>query len=62
MAAAVESLLAEIAEAEDPVEGLRNLRTAVLATPVSSLRETLSVAQLGIIFSLLNTNDKYVFR
>lgn len=62
MAAAVGSLLAEIAELEDPVEGLRSLRTAVLATPVSSLKETLSVAHLGIIFSLLNTNDKYVFR
>lgn len=53
-------MLAELAEEEDPVEGLRSLRTAVFATPVSSLRETLSVAQLGIIFSLLNTNDKYV--
>ncbi|XP_027008764.2 26S proteasome non-ATPase regulatory subunit 5 isoform X1 [Tachysurus fulvidraco] len=58
MAAAIESLLAEIAEVEDPAEGLRSLRTAVFATPVSSLRETLSVAQLGIIFSMLNTNDK----
>ncbi|XP_053333949.1 26S proteasome non-ATPase regulatory subunit 5 [Clarias gariepinus] len=58
MAAAIESLLSEIAEAEDLVEALRNLRTAVLATPVSSLRETITVAQLGIIFSLLNTNDK----
>ncbi|KAK3524579.1 hypothetical protein QTP70_029890 [Hemibagrus guttatus] len=58
MAAAIESLLAEIAEVDDPVEGLKSLRTAVLATPISSLRETFSVAQLGIIFSLLNTNDK----
>ncbi|XP_053503918.1 26S proteasome non-ATPase regulatory subunit 5 [Ictalurus furcatus] len=58
MAASIESLLAELAEEEDPVEGLRSLRTAVFATPVSSLRETLSVPQLGIIFSLLNTNDK----
>lgn len=62
MAAAIGSLLAEIAEVEDPAEGLRSLRTAVLATPVSSLREIISVAQLGIVFSLLNTNDKYVCR
>ncbi|KAI5096359.1 26S proteasome non-ATPase regulatory subunit 5, partial [Silurus meridionalis] len=58
MASAIERLLAEIAEVEDPIEGLRSLRTAVLATPAIPLRETVSIAQLGIIFSLLNTNDK----
>ncbi|XP_062867612.1 26S proteasome non-ATPase regulatory subunit 5 [Trichomycterus rosablanca] len=58
MAASIEGLLTELADLEEPVEALRNLRTAVLSTPVSSLRETLTAPQLGIIFFLLNTNNK----
>uniref|UniRef100_A0A8C2D0W8 26S proteasome non-ATPase regulatory subunit 5 n=1 Tax=Cyprinus carpio TaxID=7962 RepID=A0A8C2D0W8_CYPCA len=58
MAAPIESLLNEICESEDPIEELKSLRTAVLATPVSSLRQAVSGARLEIIFGLLNTNDK----
>ncbi|XP_051961246.1 26S proteasome non-ATPase regulatory subunit 5-like [Xyrauchen texanus] len=57
MAAPIERLLSEICESEEPIEELKNLRTAVLATPVSGLREVVSGARLGIIFGLLNTND-----
>ncbi|XP_016128312.1 26S proteasome non-ATPase regulatory subunit 5-like [Sinocyclocheilus grahami] len=58
MAAPIESLLNEICESEDPIEELKSLRTAVLATPVSGLRQVVSGARLEIIFGLLNTNDK----
>ncbi|XP_076836139.1 26S proteasome non-ATPase regulatory subunit 5 [Brachyhypopomus gauderio] len=58
MAAAIESLLTEISDSEDPVEELRSLRTAVLAVPVSGLREIFSAPHLGIIFSLLNTSNR----
>ncbi|XP_042634541.1 26S proteasome non-ATPase regulatory subunit 5-like [Cyprinus carpio] len=58
MAAPIESLLNEICESEDPIEELKSLRTAVLATPVSGLRQAVSGARLEIIFGLLNTNDK----
>ncbi|KAL7844861.1 hypothetical protein SRHO_G00234000 [Serrasalmus rhombeus] len=58
MAAAIERLLAELAESEEPMEELRSLRTAVSAAPLSGLRESLSAAQLGLLFSLLNTNDR----
>ncbi|XP_043085865.1 26S proteasome non-ATPase regulatory subunit 5 isoform X2 [Puntigrus tetrazona] len=58
MAAPIESLLNEIYESEDPIEELKSLRTAVLATPVSGLRQAVSGARLEIIFGLLNTNDK----
>ncbi|XP_066502371.1 26S proteasome non-ATPase regulatory subunit 5 [Hoplias malabaricus] len=58
MAAAIERLLSEISESEDPLEELRSLRTAVSETPLSGLRESFSAPQLRVIFSLLNTNDK----
>ncbi|KAL2100187.1 hypothetical protein ACEWY4_004581 [Coilia grayii] len=58
MAATIEGLLTEISSSEDPVEGLRNLRTAVLATPVNNLRDLGSGCHLVVIFSLLNTTDK----
>ncbi|XP_051534216.1 26S proteasome non-ATPase regulatory subunit 5-like [Myxocyprinus asiaticus] len=58
MAAPIESLLNEVCGSEEPIEELKNLRTAVLATPVSGLREVVSGARLEIIFGLLNTDDK----
>ncbi|XP_063066936.1 26S proteasome non-ATPase regulatory subunit 5 isoform X2 [Engraulis encrasicolus] len=58
MAATIEGLLSEISSSEDPLEGLRNLRTAVLSTPVNNLRELGSGCNLEVIFSLLNTADK----
>lgn len=58
MAAPIESLLNEIRESDEPIEELKSLRTAVLATPVSGLRETLSGARLEVLFGLLSTNDK----
>ncbi|XP_026886025.2 26S proteasome non-ATPase regulatory subunit 5 [Electrophorus electricus] len=58
MAAAIESLLREIAGSEEPIEQLKALRTAVWALPMSNLRETFSAPHLGRLFSLLNTNDK----
>ncbi|KAG5272950.1 hypothetical protein AALO_G00171070 [Alosa alosa] len=58
MAASIESLLTEISSSEDPLEGLRNLRTAVLAIPVNNLRGVGSGSRLEVIFSLLNTTDK----
>ncbi|KAI2651603.1 26S proteasome non-ATPase regulatory subunit 5 [Labeo rohita] len=58
MAAPIESLLNEICESEDPIEELKRLRTAVLATPVSGLRQAVTGARLEIIFAHLNTNDK----
>ncbi|KAG9266055.1 26S proteasome non-ATPase regulatory subunit 5 [Astyanax mexicanus] len=58
MAAAIERLLSEISESEEPIEELRCLSTAVSATPLSALRESLSPEKLGLIFSLLNTSDR----
>ncbi|XP_072518734.1 26S proteasome non-ATPase regulatory subunit 5 [Salminus brasiliensis] len=58
MAAAIERLLCEISESEEPIDELRSLRTAVAATPLSGLRESLSAEKLGVVFSLLNTNDR----
>lgn len=60
MAAPIQSLLNEICASEDPIEELKNLRTAVLSTSVSGLRQAVSGARLEIIFGLLNTNDKWV--
>uniref|UniRef100_W5L5Q2 26S proteasome non-ATPase regulatory subunit 5 n=1 Tax=Astyanax mexicanus TaxID=7994 RepID=W5L5Q2_ASTMX len=58
MAAAIERLLSEISESQEPIEELRCLSTAVSATPLSALRESLSPEKLGLIFSLLNTSDR----
>uniref|UniRef100_A0AAY4A5P8 26S proteasome non-ATPase regulatory subunit 5 n=1 Tax=Denticeps clupeoides TaxID=299321 RepID=A0AAY4A5P8_9TELE len=58
MAASIESLLSEISRSEDPMEGLKSLRTAVFAVPAGSLREALSGSRLEVIFSLLDTNDR----
>uniref|UniRef100_A0A667X3Q2 26S proteasome non-ATPase regulatory subunit 5 n=1 Tax=Myripristis murdjan TaxID=586833 RepID=A0A667X3Q2_9TELE len=58
MAASIESLLEEISSAEDPTEELQNLKTAVLSTPVSALRDSLRGQRLGVVFSLLNTNER----
>ncbi|RXN31009.1 26S proteasome non-ATPase regulatory subunit 5 [Labeo rohita] len=62
MAAPIESLLNEICESEDPIEELKRLRTAVLATPVSGLRQAVTGARLEIIFAHLNTNDNRVLQ
>jgi len=56
MAAPIESLLNEICASEDPIEELKSLRTVLLSTPVSALRQVVSGARLEIIFGLLNTN------
>ncbi|XP_077050451.1 26S proteasome non-ATPase regulatory subunit 5 [Siphateles boraxobius] len=58
MAAPIQSLLNEICASEDPIEELKSLRTVLLSTPVSVLRQVVSGARLEIIFGLLNTNDK----
>ncbi|XP_018605909.2 26S proteasome non-ATPase regulatory subunit 5 [Scleropages formosus] len=58
MAASIESLLSEISGLEDPVEELRSLRTAVLAVPLETLKETVRGLRLEVIFSLLISNDR----
>lgn len=59
-AAVIERLLEELSAAEEPLEPLRNLRTALSASHRTGLRDSLSPAQLGLIFSLLNTTDRWV--
>ncbi|KAL4617403.1 26S proteasome non-ATPase regulatory subunit 5 [Arapaima gigas] len=58
MAASIESLLSEISHLEAPTEELRSLRTAVLALPLETLKETVLGLRLEVIFSLLNSNDR----
>ncbi|XP_047424913.1 26S proteasome non-ATPase regulatory subunit 5 [Mugil cephalus] len=58
MASSIESLLREISGVEDPVEELQSLKTALLAIPVSALRDSVSGQRLDGIFTLLNTNDR----
>ncbi|KAF7650877.1 hypothetical protein LDENG_00119180 [Lucifuga dentata] len=58
MAASVESLLEEISGAEDPIEELQSLKTALSSIPLSTLRNSVSGQRLNVIFSLLNTNER----
>ncbi|KAM4528517.1 26S proteasome non-ATPase regulatory subunit 5 [Odontesthes bonariensis] len=58
MAASIQSLLEEISGVEDPIEELQSLKTALLSIPVSALRDSISGQRLGVIFSLLNSNDR----
>ncbi|XP_017263021.1 26S proteasome non-ATPase regulatory subunit 5 [Kryptolebias marmoratus] len=58
MAATIQSLLEEISGVEDPVEELQSLKTALLAIPLSALREAVSGQRLNVIFSLLCSNDR----
>ncbi|XP_066569153.1 26S proteasome non-ATPase regulatory subunit 5 isoform X2 [Amia ocellicauda] len=58
MAASIEDLLLEISGLEEPLEELRNLKTAVLAIPLNILGEIVSGLRLEVIFSLLNSNDR----
>lgn len=61
MAATIQSLLEEISGVEDPIEELQSLKTALLSIPVSALRDVLSGQRFDVIFSLLNTNERFVF-
>uniref|UniRef100_A0A669DMR8 26S proteasome non-ATPase regulatory subunit 5 n=1 Tax=Oreochromis niloticus TaxID=8128 RepID=A0A669DMR8_ORENI len=58
MAASIDSLLEEIAGVEDPVEELQSLKTALLAIPVSALKDSVRGQRLDVIFSLLNSSDR----
>lgn len=60
MAATIQSLLEEISGVEDPIEELQSLKTALLAIPVSVLRESVSGQRLDVVFSLLDSNDRLV--
>lgn len=61
MAATIQSLLEEISGVEDPIEELQSLKTALLAIPVSALRESVSGQRLDVVFSLLDSNDRLVW-
>ncbi|XP_064420395.1 26S proteasome non-ATPase regulatory subunit 5 [Latimeria chalumnae] len=54
MATSIEELLFEISGLEE----LNSLKTAVLAVPLSTLKERTPGLRLGVLFSLLNTNDR----
>ncbi|XP_008324524.1 26S proteasome non-ATPase regulatory subunit 5 [Cynoglossus semilaevis] len=58
MAATIDSILGEIAAVEDPIEELRALKTALLSTPVSALRDSVSGQRFDVIFSLLNSDQR----
>lgn len=60
MAATIDSILGEIAAVEDPIEELRALKTALLSTPVSALRDSVSGQRFDVIFSLLNSDQRLV--
>ena len=62
MAASIDSLLAEISETEDPIEELKNLKTAVLSVPPAALRDAGSRRRFDVIFSLLSATDRSVLR
>ncbi|KAE8582425.1 hypothetical protein XENTR_v10020120 [Xenopus tropicalis] len=59
MAAPIEELVASLTGPDqEPFEALQALKTAVLALPISTLRERVPELRLGGIFSLLNVNDR----
>ncbi|XP_067868358.1 26S proteasome non-ATPase regulatory subunit 5 isoform X2 [Heterodontus francisci] len=58
MAASVSELLREIAELEEPLEELRSLKTAVYSVPLSTLRDLAAGLRFGVLFSLLNSDDR----
>uniref|UniRef100_A0A8C2XBR0 26S proteasome non-ATPase regulatory subunit 5 n=1 Tax=Cyclopterus lumpus TaxID=8103 RepID=A0A8C2XBR0_CYCLU len=58
MAASIESLLAEIAGIEDPIDELQSLKTALLSIPLSALRDSVSGQRFNVIFSLLLSNER----
>lgn len=60
MATSIDRLLEEISGVEDPVEELQVLKTALLSTPVSALRDSVSGQRFKVIFSLLNSNHRWV--
>lgn len=61
MAASIESLLGEISGVEHPIEELQLLKTALLAKPVSALRDSVSGHRFNVIFALLNSDRRSVF-
>ncbi|XP_020490293.1 26S proteasome non-ATPase regulatory subunit 5 [Labrus bergylta] len=58
MAATIESLLEEISDVEDPIEELQSLKTALIAIPISALRDSVSGQRFNVIFSLLNSDNR----
>ncbi|XP_067825957.1 26S proteasome non-ATPase regulatory subunit 5 [Heptranchias perlo] len=58
MAASVTELLREIAELEEPLEELRSLKTAVYSVPLNTLSELATGLRFGVLFSLLNSDDR----
>ncbi|XP_068445103.1 26S proteasome non-ATPase regulatory subunit 5 [Clinocottus analis] len=58
MAASIESLLAEIAGIEDPIDELQSLKTALLSIPLNALRDSVSGQRFNVIFSLLHSNER----
>ncbi|XP_034048488.1 26S proteasome non-ATPase regulatory subunit 5 [Thalassophryne amazonica] len=58
MAVPIERLLEDLCGVEDPSEELQSLKTALLSTPVSALREAASRQRLDVIFSLLKSNER----
>lgn len=61
MAATIESLMEEISGVEHPIEELQLLKTALLAIPISALRDSLSGQRFNVIFALLNSDRRSVF-
>lgn len=60
MATSIDSLLEEISGVEDPIEELQVLKTALLSIPASALRDSVSGQRFKVIFSLLNSNHRWV--
>lgn len=60
MATSIDSLLEEMSGVENPIEELQVLKTALLSIPVSALRDSVSGQRFKVIFSLLNSNHRWV--
>lgn len=61
MAPTIERILEEISGLENPIEELNLLKTALLAIPVSALRDSVSGHRFNVIFTLLNSDRRSVF-
>ncbi|XP_018429438.1 PREDICTED: 26S proteasome non-ATPase regulatory subunit 5 [Nanorana parkeri] len=58
MAASIEQLLSSLSNLEDPIEGLRSLKTAALTLPLSTLTERLPAIRLDAVFRLMASQNR----
>ncbi|XP_032904499.1 26S proteasome non-ATPase regulatory subunit 5 [Amblyraja radiata] len=58
MAASVSELMREIAELDEPLVELHSLKTAVNTVPLNALREVATGLCFGVLFNLLETDDR----